>query len=152
MLDAATVESLGTRHAAALLDSLASKKSLVASDQETEDDTDDEEDRLAREELEALRNRVELQQKQIDKDNALIIKLAKQEKRKANRLRIEQQKAELLQREKDLKASLAASRRSARSSLQFQPAGMYISGLSGGFQLTADKWIQSVYMFLNSVR
>ena len=91
-----------------MLDSLASKKSLVASDQETEDDTDDEEDRLAREELEALRNRVELQQKQIDKDNALVIKLAKQEKRKANRLRIEQQKAELLQREKDLKASVAA--------------------------------------------
>ena len=75
-----------------MLDSLASKKSLVASDQETEDDTDDEEDRLAREELEALRNRVELQQKQIDKDNAFVIKLAKQEKRKANRLRIEQQK------------------------------------------------------------
>ena len=90
ILDAATVESRGARQAAALLDSLASKKILVASDQETEDDTDAEEDRLAREELDALRNRVELQQKQIDKDNALVIKLAKQEKRKANRLRIEQ--------------------------------------------------------------
>ena len=131
ILDAATVESRGARQAAALLDSLASKKILVASDQETEDDTDAEEDRLAREELDALRNRVELQQKQIDEDNALAVKLAKQEKRKTNRLRIEQQKAELLQREKDLKASLAASRRSARAQSSVPASADRFSVLKG---------------------
>ena len=115
ILDAATVHSRGARKAAVLLDSLASKKCLVTSDKESEDDTDAEEDRLAREELEALRNRVELQQKQIDDDNALAVKLAKKEKRKASRQRIEQQKAELLQREKNLKASVAASRRPTRA-------------------------------------
>ena len=64
------------------------------------EDTDDEEERLALEEVEVLRKRVELQAQQISADKAIAMKLAKKEKKNATRLKIEQQRADLLLREK----------------------------------------------------
>ena len=97
LLDKGTVESRGVREAAGLLGSLAG---LQVGDDDSDEDTDDEEDRLAREELEKLKNRVEEQQKQIDADRALAVKIAKKAKKKEERQKIEQERAELLAREK----------------------------------------------------
>ena len=72
-----------------------------STDDESSEDTEDEEDRLARQEVEALKKRVELQEKQIETDSKLAMEIAKKEKKKAARLRIEQQKTELLLQEKN---------------------------------------------------
>ena len=98
LLDKATVESRGVREAADLLGSHAGLH--VSDDDDSDEDTDDEEDRLARGELEKLKNRVEEQQKQIDADRALAVKIAKKAKKKEERRKIEQERAELLAREK----------------------------------------------------
>jgi hypothetical protein len=62
----------------------------------SDEDTEDEEDRLVKEELETIRKRVEKQEREIE---ALMVR---KEKRRKDRLRYEQQRSELLQREKDV--------------------------------------------------
>ena len=74
-------------------------------------------DRLAREEFEAIKKRVEDQEKQIEADNILAKKLEKQERRKADRQRLEQQKAELL-----LKEKLLAKQRLSKSAPRLSSA------------------------------
>ena len=84
----------------------------VTSDDDNSDageDTEAEEDRLALEELENLKKRVALQEQQIEQDNLLAQKLARKEKRTADRQRIEQQRAALLEKEKKLQGQRLSS-------------------------------------------
>ena len=67
---------------------------------DSEEDTEDEENRLALEEVEKLRQRIELNKKQIDTDKALALKVARKQKKQADRQKIEQQRADLLLAEK----------------------------------------------------
>jgi hypothetical protein len=118
---------------------------------DSDEDTEDEENRLALQELEELKKRVELNQKQIDADKALAVKMARKEKKQAARLKIEQQRADLLLAEKIMlkeKASLsrmtkavpvnstnglshsASILNSNNSGAQFQPSGVLKTGLS----------------------
>lgn len=71
-------------------------------DDDVVEDTEDEEDRLALEELALLKKKVELeeQDQQIEEDRVLALKEAKKAQRQALRLKIEQQREELLIREK----------------------------------------------------
>ena len=68
------------------------------------EDTEDEEDRLAAEELDQLQQRIEEREKQVKADELLALKVAQKEKKRSDRLyqrgELERKRAELLKREK----------------------------------------------------
>ena len=86
--------------AAKLLNVAATASNKDVLEDDSEEETNDEEDRLALEEFEKLKKRVEQNKKQIEADKALAIKVARKEKKQADRLKMEQQRADLLLTEK----------------------------------------------------
>ena len=86
--------------AAEMLEAAAAASNKDVIEDDSEEDTEDEEDRLALEEFEKLKKRVELNKKQIDADKALALKVARKEKKQAERLKMEKQRADLLLTEK----------------------------------------------------
>ena len=86
--------------AAEMLKAAAAAANKDVLEDDSGEDTEDEENRLALEEIEKLKQRVELNKKQIDADKALALKVARKEKRQADRLKIEQLRADLVLAEK----------------------------------------------------
>jgi transposase len=76
----------------------AGKKDVLIVD--SDEDTEDEENRLALQEREELKKRIAMNNKQIAADKALAVKVARKEKKQAARLKIEQQRADLMLAEK----------------------------------------------------